>query len=94
MHKLNRIRHLAPMCSCGRTRCRHLLNTIEPFVYGGDAPYGLMANYFEHLLSLDTPTYIVAQIAKRFQPSTVLWALHTIQPSSFVVWFLYGRLME
>jgi len=43
----------------------------------------LMANYFDHLLSLDTPTYTVAQIAKRFEPSTVLWAFHTIQPSSY-----------
>jgi len=34
------------------------------------------------LLSFDTPTYTVAQIAKRFKPSTVLWAFHTIQPSS------------
>jgi len=42
----------------------------------------LMTNYFDHLLSLDTPTYTVAQIAKRFEPSTVLWAFHTIQPSS------------
>jgi len=42
----------------------------------------LMANYFDHLLSLDTPTYTVTQIAKRFEPSTVLWAFHTIQPSS------------
>jgi len=32
----------------------------------------LMANYFNHLLSLDTPTYTVAQIAKRFEPTTVL----------------------
>jgi len=31
----------------------------------------LMANYFDHLLSLDTPTYTVAQIAKRFEPSIV-----------------------
>ena len=43
----------------------------------------LMANYFDHLLYLDTPTYTVAQIAKRFEPSTVLWAFHTIQPSSY-----------
>jgi len=42
-----------------------------------------MANYFDHLLSLDTPTYTVAQIAKRFEPSAVLWAFHTIQQSSF-----------
>jgi len=27
----------------------------------------LMANYFDHLLSLDTPTYTVAQIVKRFR---------------------------
>jgi len=40
----------------------------------------LMANYFDHLL--DTPTYTVAQTAKRFETSTVLWVFHTIQPSS------------
>jgi len=44
----------------------------------------LMASYFDHLLSLDTPTYTVAQIAKRFQPSTVLWAFHTIKPSGLL----------
>ena len=43
----------------------------------------LMANYFDHLLSLDTPTYTVAQTAKRVRPSTVLLAFHTIQPSSY-----------
>ena len=42
-----------------------------------------MSNYFDHLLSLDTPTETFAQTAKRFEPSTVLWAFHTIQPSSF-----------
>jgi len=42
-----------------------------------------MVNCFDHLLSLDTPTYTVAQTAKRFEPSTVLWAFHTIQPSSY-----------
>ena len=54
----------------------------------------LMANYFDHLLSLNTPTYRVAQIAKRFEPSTVLWAFHTIQPSSFIsfqTWFYAER---
>jgi len=45
----------------------------------------LMANYFDHLLSLDTPTYAVAQIAKRFEPSTLLSAFHAIQPSSFSI---------
>jgi len=44
----------------------------------------LMANYFDHLLSLDMPTYAVAQTAKCFELSTVLWAFHTIQPSSYV----------
>jgi len=38
---------------------------------------------------LDTPTYTVVQIAKRFEPSTVLWAFHTIQPSS-CVWNISG----
>jgi len=42
----------------------------------------LMANYFDDL-SLDMPTYTVTQIAKRFEPSTVFWAFHTIQPSSY-----------
>jgi len=40
MHNFNCIRRVAPMCPCGRTRCRHLSNNIEPSVYGGDAPYG------------------------------------------------------
>jgi len=44
----------------------------------------LMANYFDHLLSLDTPTYTVAQIAKRFERSTVLWVFHTIPAPSSV----------
>ena len=43
----------------------------------------LMANYFDHLLSLDTPTYTVTQIAKHFESNTVLLAFHAIQPSSF-----------
>ena len=66
------------MCPCGRTRCRHMLNNTEPSVYGGDAPYGKL---LDHLLPLDTPTYTVTQIAKRFEPGTVLWAFYTIQPS-------------
>ena len=36
MHKFNRIRQMAPTCPRGRTRCRHLQNTIEPSAYGGD----------------------------------------------------------
>jgi len=56
--------------------CRITLN------HPSTAAMRLMTNYFDHLLSLDTPTYTVAQIAKRFEPSTVLWAFHTIQPSS------------
>ena len=27
------------MCPHGKTDCRNLANTIEPLVYGGDAPY-------------------------------------------------------
>ena len=44
------------------------------------------ANYFDHLFSFDTPTYtvVVAQIAKRFEPSTVLWAFRTIEPCSYL----------
>jgi len=80
MHKFNRIRQVAPMCPYGRTRCRQLSNNNEPSFYGNDAPY---VKLLDHLLSLDTPTYTVAQTAKRFEPSTVLWAFHTIQPSSF-----------
>jgi len=46
--------------------CRITLN------HPSTAAMRLMANYFDHLLSLDTPTYTVTQIAKRFEPSTVL----------------------
>jgi len=46
--------------------CRITLN------HPSTAAMRLMANYSDHLLSLDTPTYTVAQIAKRFEPSTVL----------------------
>jgi len=63
--------------------CRITLN------HPSTAVMRLLANYFDHLLSLDTPTYTVAQTAKRFEPSTVLWAFHTMQPSSFV-FCLYG----
>jgi len=41
-----------------------------------------MANYFDHLLFLDTSTYTVAQIAKRFEPSTV--CEHSAQYSHLV----------
>jgi len=57
--------------------CRITLN------HPSTAAMRLMANYFDHLLSLDMPTYTVALIAKPLEPSTVLWAFHTIQPSSF-----------
>jgi len=39
MHKFNRIRLVAPMCPYGRTHYRHLANTIEPSVCGGNVPY-------------------------------------------------------
>ena len=60
------------------SRCRITLN--DP----STTAMRLMANYFDHLLSLDTPTYTVAQITNWFEPSTVLWAFHTIQPPSFI----------
>jgi len=41
-----------------------------------------MSNYFDHLLSLNTPTYTVAQIAGRFKPNTVLRAFCTREHSS------------
>jgi len=36
-HKFNRIRHMAPICPHGRAHWRHLANTIEPSICGGDA---------------------------------------------------------
>jgi len=36
-HKFNHIRQAAPMCPHGRTHWRHLANTIELSVCGGDA---------------------------------------------------------
>jgi len=37
MQNFNRIRQVAPMCRHGRAHWRHLANTIEPSVCGGDA---------------------------------------------------------
>ena len=53
----------------------------------------LMANYFDGFdQSLDTLTYTVAQIVKRFEPRTLLWAFHTIQHLvSFInSWHVYA----
>ena len=36
-HRFNDIRQVAPMCQYGRAHRRHLANTIEPSVCGGDA---------------------------------------------------------
>ena len=36
-HKFNRIRQVAPMCPHGRAHWRHLANTTEPSICGGDA---------------------------------------------------------
>jgi len=36
-HKFNRIRQEAPICRHWRAHCRHLANTIEPSVCGGNA---------------------------------------------------------
>jgi len=49
-HKFSRIRQVAPMYPHGRARWRHLTNTTEPSVFGGDAV--LCQNYFDHLLHL------------------------------------------
>ena len=81
MHKFNRIRQVAPTCRHGRTHCRHLANAIEPSAC--TAAMRLMYNYFDHLLFLNTPSYTEAKTAERFELNTVLWAVHTIQPSSF-----------
>ena len=48
----------------------------------------LVSNYFDYWLSLDTPTYTVAQMAERFEPSTVLCSFYTVQPSSLMTVFL------
>ena len=85
MHKFSRICQVAPMCLMeGHVAiiCRITLN------HPSMASMWLMANYFHHLLCLEMPTYTVAQITKRFEPSTVLWAFHTIQPSSFIFDFI------
>ena len=85
--------------------CRITLN------HPSTAAMHLMSNYFHHhLLSLDAHTdwvshsicASVAQITKRLEPSTVLWAFHTIQPSSCLlkearevaVVKLFGRLFH
>jgi len=36
-HKFNRMRQVAPMCPHVKADWRHLANTIEPSVCGGDA---------------------------------------------------------
>jgi len=71
--------HVAVTC---RITLKHPSTAVMP----------LMANYFDHLLSLDTPTYTVAQTAKRCEPSTVLSAFHTIQPSSLLYNVIFGSL--
>ena len=83
MHKF--IRQCAAMEGHVAVTCRITLN------HPSTAAMRLMANYFDHLLSLDAPTYTVAQIAKRFEPSTELWAFHTIQPSSLTLTNLIRR---
>jgi len=35
-HKFNRIRQVAPWCPYGTARWRHMANTIESFVCGGE----------------------------------------------------------
>ena len=74
MHKFNRIRQGAVMGGHIAATWR----TTELCVYGGDAPYVKLycpLVIFGH-------AHLVTQIAERFKPNTVLWAFHTIQPSS------------
>jgi len=58
------------------TAYRHLFN-----VAGTDAE---MCNSFD-LKNTSYESSTIAEIAERFEPSTVLWAFHTIQPSSLTV---------
>ena len=51
----------------------------------------LTSNYFDHLSFLDTPT---STVAERFELNTVLWAFHTIQPSSSRVGWIPNRTSE
>jgi len=55
-------------------------SNIEPFVYGGDAPYVKLLWLLVILghAHLDSRTHSPA-----FEPNTVLWAFHTIEPSSY-----------
>ena len=55
------------------TAYRHLF-----YVAGTDAEMRKSFNLKEKIIESST----VAQIAERFKPNTVLWAFHTIQPSS------------
>jgi len=88
MHKFNRIRQVAPMCPCGRTRCRHLSNNIEQSVYVGDAPYGKLLWPLVIFGHTDLHSRTDSQ-ALRAEYGIV--AFHTIQPSSFVweYWHYY-----
>ena len=78
-HKFNRICQVAPICPHERAHCRHLANTIEPSIYGGDAPYVKLLCY------LWPRPLRQSQMAERFEPNTALWAFHTIQPSSSIL---------
>ena len=46
--KFSRIRQVAPICPHGRAHWRHLMNTTEVSVCGGDVVF--LSNYFGHLL--------------------------------------------
>jgi len=48
-HRFNRIRQVAPMCPHGKAHWRHLSNTIEPSVCGGDVVLCQIRAYFDHL---------------------------------------------
>ena len=64
------------MCPHGRAHWLQLANTIEPPVCGGDA-------VLCHIVIFGHAHLDISQIARRFEPNSVLWAFHTIQPSSY-----------
>jgi len=68
----------------------HVAVTCRTSVYCGDASYIKLLRplvIFGHA-HLDSRT---SHIVKRFELSTVLWAFHTIQPSSLFCVFISGR---
>jgi len=75
-HKFNRIRQMAPMCPHGRAHWRHLANTSEPSVCGGDAVLYQIPSTTCYI-SLDIsysgislPIYDISYIRRKWRNST------------------------